>query len=353
MTWRPSAPADERPEYPGRSGEDGNSGAGKTAMDGMRRVAAEIIDVEAKLLVTRKDDSTAAFNASYQVTFISLFVMALLSALATLALFRGISRPVGLMTNVMNRLAENDTSVNVPYIERKDEVGMMAKAVEVFKKNALDRERLEAETARLKLQSEEEQRQVMHELASRFEMEVGSLINALSTLGQRAGSHGAEHVRGRRTDQHAIQLGCRQCRGNLEQCPDGGRRDRGTGQYANQIGGQVAESATLASRAVSDARRSNELVEALVQNTQRIGEVVNLINDIASQTNLLALNATIEAARAGEHGRGFAVVASEVKGLATQTARATQEIATQIQQIQDSTAWWWARSARSPIRSKA
>jgi methyl-accepting chemotaxis protein len=120
------------------------SGAGKTAMDGVRRAAAEIIDVEAKLLVTRKADSVAAFDASFSVTFIALGMMALLSVLASFALFRGVSRPIGLMTGVMSRLAKNDTSVEVPYVARKDEVGTMAQAVEVFKKNALDRERLES-----------------------------------------------------------------------------------------------------------------------------------------------------------------------------------------------------------------
>lgn len=313
------------------------AGAGKTAMDGLRKIAGEIIDVERKLLTTREAEAAAAFSASYFVTFIAIGMMVLLSSVATFALFRGVSKPIGLMTGVMNRLAANDTSVDVPYTNRKDEVGLMAKAVEVFKKNALDRERLEAETARLKSEAEEEQRRVMHDLAARFEAEVGSLIQSLSASAtELEATAQTMSVAAEQTNMqsNSVAASAEETSSNVQAVAGATEELAAT---ASQIGGQVAESASLASRAVEDARRSNELVEALVENTQRIGEVVNLINNIAGQTNLLALNATIEAARAGEHGRGFAVVASEVKGLATQTGRATQEIASQIQQIQDST----------------
>ncbi|HKP24451.1 MAG TPA: methyl-accepting chemotaxis protein, partial [Dongiaceae bacterium] len=250
---------------------------------------------------------------------------------------RGITKPVVAMTQAMGTLANGDTSVRIPAQGRKDEVGAMANAVQVFKDNMIETERLRAEQEEAKKRAEALRRQGMLELADRFESTVGGIVNGVTSAATelqataQALSATAEETSRQST---AVAAASEQTTQNVQTVAAATEELTSS---IREISNQVTESTRIVAGAVTQAEDTNSKVKGLSEAAQKIGEVVTLINEIAGQTNLLALNATIEAARAGEAGKGFAVVASEVKNLATQTGRATEEIAGQVKAIQDST----------------
>jgi methyl-accepting chemotaxis protein len=261
-------------------------------------------------------------------------LLATLFAVATAAMTtRSISRPVVKLTAAMTRIADGANDVAITGSERRNELGAMARALEVFKRNAIERDRLLREQ-----KTEHEARlERSHALEARvkaFEREVGTILATFAAAAvelndaSRAMSARADETAERNS---AVLAVANETSANVQTIT--AAAEELTASIA-EIGGQVAHSSTIAQGAVEQARRTNQSVDGLAAAAQKIGEVVTLIQNIASQTNLLALNATIEAARAGEHGKGFAVVASEVKNLAGQTARATEEISSQIAVIQ-------------------
>ncbi|HYF53486.1 MAG TPA: CHASE3 domain-containing protein, partial [Salinarimonas sp.] len=278
------------------------SGAGKAAMDGIRAKVAEIKGIERELLKKREADAQAAFSASYGTSFASLAAMVLVSMVAGFALFRGIAVPVRRMTDAMERLARDDTSVDVPGVGRRDEVGAMAAAVEVFKRNALERTQLEEEAKALDARSAAEKRRAMEELARSFEQRVGGLVeHVTAAAGEMEATARSMSSTAEQTNQQSgiVAASAVETTANVQSVATATEE---LASSASEIGSQVAQTTSAAARAVEDARRTNETVQTLAASAQRIGDVVKLISDIAGQTNLLALNATIEAARAGEAG---------------------------------------------------
>ena len=271
---------------------------------------------------------------------ISLAALALCTGLAIFSFFmieRRIAAPMTAMTLSMRRLAEGDKTVEIVGATRRDEIGAMAQAVQVFKDNALAIERMNDEQAALKRQAESEKREALETLADRFETSVQGVVAAISAAAsQMQNTAEAMTATAAETSRQATIVGSAadEASTNVETVATASEE---LSASITEISRQVAQASSIAGKAADESRQTDTTVNGLTAAAHKIGEVVQLIQEIASQTNLLALNATIEAARAGEAGKGFAVVASEVKSLATQTARATEDIKAQIGTIQGET----------------
>lgn len=252
-------------------------------------------------------------------------------------LIAGIVRPIRRLTVAVDGVAKGNLEVFIPSLDAGDETGNLARALQVFKENAIRMRELQGEQSALAENAAVERRRLLGNLAENFEATVGAIVQDVG-----AASHELQQTA--TTMRQATDAAERQS-GRVAEAANSASRNVGTVANASEelsssiaeINRQVTESAEFAGEAVRTAEVTMSRIRELTGAAQRIGDVVDLINNIAGQTNLLALNATIEAARAGEAGKGFAVVAAEVKQLADQTARATQEISAQINAIQTST----------------
>jgi methyl-accepting chemotaxis protein len=269
--------------------------------------------------------------------FLLLFVgAALFSGVAAGFIVRMISRPVTALTRVMGTLAAGKTDMEVPGCEQRDELGEMARAVQVFREAMGEAARLQAER---EANSERAVRrgQQLSELIGSFEEKVSKILGLVSAAGSEMQSAAASMTRvadGTTRQTDACANAAQQASSNVQAVAVATEQ---LSASVNEMSRQVAQSTDITHRAVQEAAGTNETVGGLADAARKIGEIVDLINGIAAQTNLLALNATIEAARAGDAGRGFAVVASEVKSLAQQTTKATEQISSKIVEMQTAT----------------
>jgi methyl-accepting chemotaxis protein len=287
---------------------------------------------------TQAADTGAAIGASaHRWILAALGLAALLCTGVGWTIVRGVSGPIGAMTAAMGRLAEGDTAIEIVGAGRGDEIGAMAKAVAVFKQNAVERERLEAEQKRQEARAAAEQQAALVAMAETIETETREALDSIGfrikEMASAADEMSASASRTGIASESAASAAA-QARGNAQTVASAAEQLTAS---IHEISRQVNQSNAVVGLAVAAGDETRARMEALNEQVGRIGAVADMISEIAGRTNLLALNATIEAARAGDAGKGFAVVASEVKQLATQTARSTEEIARHLGDVRAAT----------------
>ncbi|WP_084633224.1 methyl-accepting chemotaxis protein [Pleomorphomonas oryzae] len=303
------------------------------ALSKVANVASAVIAValdRAEAVASRENELFLGYAA--------LMVLAIaLSVLSLLVVRRHVVRPLNAMTQAMASLADNDLTVEIPGAGRGDEIGAMSEAVSFFKDKLIHNRQLEQDVAAQKAIAETERRAVMAKMADDFEAAVGGVVGAVSSAShQLQGAAETMSATAEETTHQstAVAAAAEQASSNVQTVASAAEE---LAASVGEISQRVQHSARISSEAAHEADAVANKMGRLSEAAQKIGDIIGLITNIAGQTNLLALNATIEAARAGDAGKGFAVVAAEVKNLADQTAKATSEIARQIEDIQSST----------------
>ncbi|WP_207462210.1 methyl-accepting chemotaxis protein [Azospirillum sp. SYSU D00513] len=327
-----------------RAQQNDDSGAYELSSSEGRAIRRKIVETMEARVLANKRDMNAAQHAMTELASSMKTMLLEVSGIGTVValgllvwmMTQLVVRPLTGMTQAMERLARGDLDTLVNGADRKDEVGVLARALQVFRDGALAQRRLEDEQA-VEQRAKAARAEKVDTLIKAFE---STAMGALRTVAAAASELDATaQSMATIAQQTNSQAGAAASAADLTSANVQTVATAAEEMAASiqEIGLQVTRSTTIAGQAVEQAAQTNSTVSGLANAAQKIGDVVSLIQDIASKTNLLALNATIEAARAGEAGKGFAVVASEVKTLASQTAKATEEIAAQIGSIQDST----------------
>ncbi len=302
------------------------------------RLAEDLMSTSSTRKSIEIGNSQLRLEEQQQTLQMVLGVVAVIGLLFSFGIGRSISRPVVAMTRAMRELAAGDLSVQLPGLNRRDEVGQMARAVEEFKVQAVAKAEQEAAEREVKNRELAVTRKAeLHDLAERFENAVGNIIENVSSASNNLENSAVVLTKSSAATQElsaVVAAASEETSSNVQSVASATEEMAAS---VSEIGRQVHDSNRIASEAVTQAEQTDARMIALSEAASRIGDVTMLITTIAGQTNLLALNATIEAARAGEAGRGFAIVAQEVKALAAQTTKATHEISTQIAAMQEAT----------------
>ena len=267
------------------------------------------------------------------LTILTAAIAVIVGAISFLLVKMYIAAPLSSLVRSLDRLLAGDTDTVVK-VKNNDEIGKVSHALNIFRENLIENKKLQAEAEALKKEREEAAVKARLGMADSLEDSVGKVMQSLSTsANQMQSSAKAMNVTAKATDTQALAVSAAsdQASSNVQTVASATEE---LSCSVREITRQVQESSVITEQAVLEGQNANSTVQGMSEMAESIGSVVNLINDIAEQTNLLALNATIEAARAGDAGKGFAVVASEVKNLANQTAKATEEISTQVTEMQ-------------------
>jgi methyl-accepting chemotaxis protein len=323
---------------------DGDPGSALMFIKGAERNFADIEKLSDDLIARSTDSKDREIARAgmrleeEQFTLTAVLVVAFVGIVFSFLIGRNISRPVVAMSKAMRELAMGNFEVQLPGLDRGDEVGQMAHAIQEFKVQAIAK--AEEETAEREQKNRDlaaARRAELHTLADSFEATVGNIIENVGSASTELENSAVILTKSSAATQQlstVVTEASKETSANVQSVASATEEMAGS---INEIGRQVSDSNRIANEAVEQAQKTDARIAELSLAASRIGDVTKLITTIAEQTNLLALNATIEAARAGDAGRGFAVVAQEVKALASQTARATSEISTQIAGMQTAT----------------
>lgn len=303
---------------------------GEGALNRILRTLKDIDAEDSRDLATRSQARAQALQSAYWTNGLAPLIAFTAAALLAVAVHRALSRPIAQLTDAMGRLAAGDTSIELPCVAWREEIGAMSRALAVFQRTTADAARLREEQHAMRT----DRASLMVEMADRFENVVGTIV-ADVTLSATQMQTSSEALLGlaewTTSDVATVNGVTREASSTMQGIA---RETQQLSEAVSGINDRMAHSTDIARQAVAEADRTTISIRSLAGSAEEVGAVVELISGIARQTNLLALNATIEAARAGDAGRGFSVVAGEVKSLANETARATIQIRDKIEAIQ-------------------